>query len=111
MKKIIAFTAMFLCASAAFSQSLPVSASYDGRVSSPSVSATATAQDVSAPYIGAMDCCTVSNPVSAPQVAKEAEGEDSLAMAGLGFGLFGLVGVTKFARRKKSAKSEGIGGA
>jgi hypothetical protein len=101
MKKIIAFTAMFFAASAAFSQSLPVSASYDGRVSSPSVSATATAQDVSAPYIGAMDCCTVSNPVSAPQMTAQDDSSNSLAMAGLGFGLFGLVGLTKFARRKK----------
>jgi hypothetical protein len=46
------------------------------------------------------DCC--GQPVSAPQfVKKEEDNSDSLAMAGLGFGLFGLVGVSKLARRKK----------
>jgi hypothetical protein len=80
----------------------------DGRRPAPSlsdccgipVSATAVASDVSAPSVGAMGCCGV--PVSAPQYAKKDEdNSDSLAMAGLGFGLFGLVGLTKFARRKK----------
>jgi hypothetical protein len=116
MKKITVakatITAAFLAlyGAVAFAQGLPVSASYEAPVSasavaddvsSPSVSATATAQDVSAPYIGAMDCCTVSNPVSSPRMAAQDDGSDSLAMAGLGFGLFGLVGVTKWSRRKK----------
>jgi hypothetical protein len=107
MKKTITAVFLALYGAAALAQGLPVSASAVAAddVPSPSVSATATAQDVSAPYIGAsvgtLNCCTVSMPVSAPQVAKEEDGSESFAMAGLGFGLFGLVGLTKFARRKK----------
>jgi hypothetical protein len=117
MKKIITALFLSMLASSAFAQ-IAVSASYeaptlasdakDGRRPAPSlsdccgvpVSATAVASDVSAPSVGAMGCCGV--PVSAPQYAKKDEdNSDSLAMAGLGFGLFGLVGVSKLARRKK----------
>jgi hypothetical protein len=119
MKKIM--TAMFLSllASAAFAQSTPVSASAvaddvsaptvasdvkDGRRPAPFVGESdCCGVPVSAPYIaasvGTLDCCGV--PVSAPQVAKAEDDSGSLAMAGLGFGLFGLVGVAKLARRKK----------
>lgn len=122
-------TAMFLTlfASAAFAQA--VSASYEipaEDVSAPSVnsqdvSATATASDVSAPYMASdvkdgrrpapslSACCGVpvsasyDSRVSSPQVAKQADDSDSFAMAGLGFGLFGLVGLTKLARRKSKS--------
>ena len=103
MKKIIATIALSLFASAAFAQGVPVSASYEAPVS-----ATAVASDVKdtrRPGPTLMDCCGV--PVSAPQVVKaEEDSSGALSMAGLGFGLFGLVGITKLARRKKQKGTE-----
>jgi len=99
MKNLISATALFLFASAAFAQPADVSASYEAPVSasavaqddvsSPSVSATAVASDVSAPnvsspYIAATGLSAASD-VSAPS---KQDDSDSLAMAGLGFGLF-----------------------
>lgn len=116
MKKIIATITLSLCAPAAFAQQVSAPTMLpDGTVSAPSVdsqdvSATATATDVSAPYVAAMDCCAVSTQVSAAQVsAPHTSSQDdsgALSMAGLGFGLFGLMGVTKLARRKKQKGTE-----
>jgi hypothetical protein len=110
MKNTITALFMSFAAASAFAQGIPVSASYEAPVS-----ASAVADDVSAPALASdakdgrrpapslSDCCGV--PVSAPQYAnKEEDDSDSLAMAGLGFGLFGLMGVTKLARRKKHIK-------
>lgn len=121
MKNIISAITLSLFASAAFAQGLPVSASAvaqddvsvptlasdakDGRRPAPSVSESdCCGVPVSAPYIAAsvatLNCCGV--PVSAPQAVKaEEDSSGALSMAGLGFGLFGLVGVSKLARRKK----------
>jgi hypothetical protein len=106
MKNTIAAMFMSFAAASAFAQGIPVSASYEAPVS-----ASAVADDVSAPALASdakdgrrpapslSDCCGV--PVSAPQYAnKEEDDSDSLAMAGLGFGLVSLVGVSKLARRK-----------
>ena len=119
MKKIIATIALSMIASASYAQGIPVSASAiadedvsartaavdakDNRRPAPSLS-DCCGVPVSAPYIAASvatsDCCGV--PVSAPQFAKaEEDSSGALSMAGLGFGLFGLVGVSKLARRKK----------
>jgi hypothetical protein len=124
MKKTISAIALSLLATSAFAQiavsasavaddvSAPVLASdaKDGRRPAPSLS-DCCGIPVSAPQVaasvGTMDCCGV--PVSAPQYAKqEDDSEGSLAMAGLGFGLVSLVGVSKLARRKKSKSTESI---
>lgn len=119
MKKIIATITLSLCASAAFAQQVSAPTMLpDGTVSAPSVdsqdvSATATATDVSAPYVAAMDCCAVSTQVSAAQVSaphtsSQEYDSGALSMAGLGFGLASLVGVSKLARRKKAVKEPGL---
>lgn len=121
-KTIIAVSIFFAASAAMAADKSQISASYDGRVSATAegipISATATAQDdisatataegdISAPYVAAMSI-PVSSPISAPQA--QDEGEGSVALAGLGFGLVGLIGVAKVARRKKQkAKSEGTG--
>jgi hypothetical protein len=121
MKNTIFALSLSLFASAVFAQGLPVSASAvaqddvstpalasdvkDGRRPAPSVSESdCCGVPVSAPYIaasvGTSDCCGV--PVSAPQAVKaEEDSSGAVSMAGLGFGLFGLMGVAKLARRKK----------
>lgn len=105
MKNLISATALFLFATTAFAQGIPVSASaVADDVSSPMV--TSDAKDGRRPAPSLSDCCGV--PVSAPQVAQDEDNSGNFAMAGLGFGLFGLMGVTKLARRK-SKKSEGSG--
>jgi hypothetical protein len=108
MKKIISALVMSLMASAAFAQAgYPVSATAVATddVSAPSVQA----DDVSSPYIaasvGTPNCCAVSVSANAlagrVSIPQKEDDSDSFAMAGLGFGLFGLVGVSKLARRKK----------
>jgi hypothetical protein len=117
MKNVISALVLSLMAAQAFAQGLPVSAS---AVADEDVSARTAAVDPKdnqrpAPSVGAsvatLDCCTVSSPVSMAYDGRVStpqadEGSDSIAMAGLGFGLFGLVGVTKFARRKKQKGTE-----
>jgi hypothetical protein len=108
-------TALFLSmfAASAFAQQVSASA-VASDVSSPYVNSedvsapSVDAQDVSAPYVAAMGCCSVSNPVSAPKAQAEEDNYGALSMAGLGFGLFGLVGVSKLARRKKAVKEPGL---
>jgi hypothetical protein len=127
MKNTISTLALSLFASAAFAQGIPVSASAvaddvsaptlasdakDGRRPAPSVSESdCCGVPVSAPYIaasvGTLDCCGV--PVSAPQaVGAEEDSSGAVSMAGLGFGLFGLMGVAKLARRKKADRKPGL---
>jgi hypothetical protein len=125
MKNTISALLLSMFAASAFAQGIPVSAS---AVATDDVSARTAATDpkdnrrpgpsvadsdccgipVSAPYIAAsvatLNCC--GTPVSAPQVAKAEDDSSSFAMAGLGFGLFGLVGVSKLARRKKQKGTE-----
>lgn len=110
MKNILTAVALSMLAASAFAQGLPVSAS---AVAQDDVSARSASTDpkdnrrpgpeVAASVI-ALDCCGVSNPVSAPQVVAAEEDSGALSMAGLGFGLAGLVGVSKLARRKKADK-------
>jgi hypothetical protein len=116
MKKIIATIILSLLASAAFAQGLPVSAS---AVADEDVSASYAAEvsartaatdpkDNRRPGPSLSNCCGVpvsaeahlmASEVSAPKAAEDSS--EGFAMAGLGFGLFGLVGVSKLARRKK----------
>lgn len=112
MKKTIITIALSLIAASAFAQQVSASA-VASDVSSPYINSeevsapSVDSQDVSAPYISAMGCCSVSNPVSATAVAgrvsspQKEDDSGMISMAGLGFGLFGLVGVSKLARRKK----------
>jgi hypothetical protein len=108
-KATIAAMLLSMFASAAFAQAVSASAVAQD-VSSPYINSedvsapSVDAEDVSSPYVaasvGTLNCCGV--PVSAPQYAKkEEDNSDSLAMAGLGFGLVSLMGITKLARRKK----------
>jgi hypothetical protein len=132
MKNTITALFLSMLAASAFAQGIPVSASAvaqddvsaptlasdakDGRRPAPSVSESdCCGVPVSAPYIAVSDCCGVpvsaeahlmASEVSAPKAAEDSS--DSLAMAGLGFGLFGLVGVSKLARRKKADKKPGM---
>lgn len=125
MKKIIATITLSLFASAAFAQAVSasavaqdVSAPYvnGSEVSAPSVDSSEVSSPDVAASIGTLDCCAVSvsahalagrvssaSRVSAPQ---EQDDSGAVAMAGLGFGLFGLMGVTKMARRKKQKGTE-----
>jgi hypothetical protein len=128
MKNTITALFLSMLAASAFAQGLPVSASAlaqddvsapklasdakDGRRPAPSVSESdCCGVPVSAPYIAAsvatLNCCGV--PVSAPQAVKaEEDSSGAVSMAGLGFGLFSLVGVAKLARRKKADKKPGL---
>lgn len=123
MKKTISAIILSFAATSAFAQIAVSASAVADDVSAPVLASDAkdvrrpapTLSDccgvpVSAPQVaasvGAMDCCGV--PVSAPQYAKKEDDSDSLAMAGLGFGLVSLVGVSKLARRKKSKSTESI---
>ena len=111
MKNIISALFLSTIASAAFAQGIPVSASaVADDVSAPLAS---DAKDGRRPAPSLMDCCGVpvsaeahlmASDVSAPKAADDTS--DSFAMAGLGFGLFGLVGVSKLVRRKKQKGTE-----
>jgi hypothetical protein len=123
MKKTISAIILSIAATSAFAQiavsasavaddvSAPVLASdaKDGRRPAPTLS-DCCGIPVSAPQVaasvGTMNCCGV--PVSAPQYVKKEDDSDSFAMAGLGFGLVSLVGVSKLARRKKAVKEPGL---
>jgi hypothetical protein len=114
MKNTISTLALSLFASAAFAQSIPVSASavaddvsasYAAEVSAPTLASDAKDGRRPAPSVSESDCCGV--PVSAPQaVGAEEDSSGAVSMAGLGFGLFGLMGVAKLARRKKAKGTE-----
>jgi hypothetical protein len=93
-------TALFLSMFAASAFAQQVSASYE--IPAEVLPTGTTQDDVSAPSVaasvGTLNCCAVSVP---SQRNQQEDDSDSLAMAGLGFGLVSLVGVTKLARRKK----------
>jgi hypothetical protein len=102
MKKTISAIILSFAATSAFAQIAVSASSVADDVSAPVLAS--DAKDGRRPAPTLSDCCGV--PVSAPQYAKKEDDSDSLAMAGLGFGLFGLVGLTKFARRKKQKGTE-----
>jgi hypothetical protein len=121
MKNVIAVMFLSMLAGSAFAQHVSASAVAQdvsspyingSEVSAPSVDSSEVSSPDVAASVGTLNCCAVS--VSAHALAGKVsipQGEDdsgSLAMAGLGFGLVSLVGVTKLARRK-SKKSEGSG--
>ena len=121
MKNIISALFLSTIASAAFAQGIPVSASaVADDVSAPSLASDAKdgrrpAPEIVPASVGTSNCCGVpvsaeahlmASDVSAPKAADDTS--DSFALAGLGFGLFGLVGVSKLARRKKADKKPGL---